>query len=220
MAQWQLLTSAEEVALEAARQIRTAATEAIARNGSFNLVLAGGSTPLETYRLLAEDSADLDPWHLYYGDERCLPIGDPDRNSQMVDDTGLTKRVGAHYPIPAELGPEQGAQRYSELLEGSRPFDMVILGMGEDGHTASLFPDHVWPEGEAAIAVTDSPKPPSERISLSLDALQHCRRMLVMVTGEGKREAVRDWRNGGKLPVALVSDIEQAIVLAPASLVE
>lgn len=219
MADWQLVADPDALALTAVRQIRAAATEAIARRGIFKLVLAGGSSPLQVYRKLAQNGGDLSAWHLFYGDERCLPADHPERNSRMVEQTGLTARVGAHYPIPAELGAEQAADRYAELVRNVAPFDLVLLGMGEDGHTASLFPGQHWPDGDA-IPVHGSPKPPPERVSLTPSALQRCRKMLVLVSGDGKREALNAWREGADLPVARVADLERASILVPAALLE
>jgi 6-phosphogluconolactonase len=209
---WQLLEDAEAVAHGAARLIAEAAAEAIARHGEFRLVLAGGTTPLAAYRELADTRQDWARWRTFYGDERCLPPDDPERNSRMALETGLTNRVGHDHPIPAELGAEQAAAAYAQAIAHVRPFDLVILGMGEDGHTASLFPGHDW-GNDAVLAVHDAPKPPPERVSLGPAVLQDCRQLLVLVTGEGKREAVQAWQNGTDLPVARVSAVPQAVVL-------
>lgn len=219
MAEWLLLDSEKEVAEEAVRRIHAAAADAIAQRGAFHLVLAGGSSPLEAYRMLAQTEHDLALWHLYYGDERCLPIDHPQRNCRMISDTGLPRRVGGHHPIPAELGPESGAAGYLGSIQQAKPFDMVLLGMGEDGHTASLFPGHQWPEQDV-VPVYDSPKPPPQRISLTPRALQDCRQMLVLATGEGKRAALRQWREGVDLPIGRVAGVQQATILVPSSLVQ
>jgi 6-phosphogluconolactonase len=82
---------------------------------------------------------------------------------------------------------------------------MVLLGMGEDGHTASLFPGHVHPAGEPVHAVSDAPKPPSARVSLSREALSDSREVLILITGAGKRAAVQRWRAGEDLPIAHIT---------------
>lgn len=219
MVDWQLMEDANAVAEDACRLILEAAVEARARHGAFHLVLAGGSTPEKTYHLLAASPADLSHWHLYYGDERCLPPEDAERNSRMVELTGLSARVAAHHPMPAELGAEQGALAYQAVIEKALPFDLVLLGMGEDGHTASLFPGHQWDDAPV-IPVHNSPKPPPDRVSLSPQTLAQCRRLLVLVTGEGKRAALAAWRAGTDLPVARLADLPQASVLVPADLLE
>jgi 6-phosphogluconolactonase len=211
-ASWQSEPDAPSVADTACRLIGMAAKAAIAERGRFRLVLAGGSTPLATYARLAGSDQQWKKWTLYYGDERCYPADHPDRNSVMVEATGLPSLVGKHHPIPTELGGKPAAAKYRERIAAAMPFDMVLLGMGADGHTASLFPATKWPD-KSVFAISKSPKPPAERVTLGPSALQNCRAMLVLVTGEEKAEAVQRWRAGEDLPVARVADIPQAQVL-------
>lgn len=220
MTQWVEFHNAQEVAQAASDMIREQARVAIKQRGEFKLVLAGGTTPLSCYRLLAQQDLDWDKWKLFYGDERCLAPDHAQRNHQMVMETGLVNLISQHYIIPAELGPEKGAMTYASMISGQTPFDLVLLGMGEDGHTASLFPGHdLLNESEAlVIGVEGAPKFPPGRISLSLSALQDCRKMLVLVTGESKRGPVQQWRLGEGLPVARVADCEQALVFVEATL--
>jgi 6-phosphogluconolactonase len=207
---------ADAVARRAADRIRDAARAAIGRRGRFRMVLAGGTTPLAAYRLLAQENAQWGAWEVWFGDERCLPPGDPDRNSRAAHEALLGRvpipRERIH-PIPAELGPEAAATAYAAALADALPFDLVLLGMGEDGHTASLFPGHPVPDGALAVAVRDAPKPPPERVSLTPLALGRCREMLVLVTGTGKREALAQWRAGADLPVARAAEAGRAQVL-------
>lgn len=219
MTRWQVEPDAAAVADAACRLIGVAARAAIAERGRFHLVLAGGSTPLETYRRLALSDQKWKRWSLYYGDERCLAQGDPDLNSSLVLASGLAERAGAHHPIETWRGAKAAAADYRERIEAARPFDLVLLGMGEDGHTASLFPGDKWP-ARSVFAVRDAPKAPRERVSLGIEALQDCRSMLVMVTGAGKRDAVQRWRAGEDLPVARVAAGDQALVLVERNLVE
>ena len=212
MALWQTEADAASVADAACHLIGIAAHAAIREHGEFRLVLAGGSTPLAMYRRLALSDQEWARWSLYYGDERCVPPDHPQRNSLQVRQTGLAARVGRHYPIPAERGGEQAATEYRSCIAAAQPFDMVLLGMGEDGHTASLFPDRAWP-AEDAFAVTDAPKPPPERVTLGVAALQNCSTMLVLVTGGNKAAALRRWREGADLPIARVCDVAHARVL-------
>jgi len=219
MTQWHVVDGAGQVAFEASRRIAAAAKIAIAERGRFCLVLAGGSTPLAAYRLLAQSQQDWRAWHLFFGDERCLPADDPQRNSVLVAQTGLSDKVGSVHPIDAELGPERAAEAYRTVVEEALPFDLVLLGMGEDGHTASLFPGHSR-EGGNVLPVSGAPKPPPERVSLSISGLQDCRQMLVMVVGDGKRGALQAWRSGADLPIANVCDCEQCEVLVDSGLME
>ena len=215
MTQWVEFQNAEDIALAAADTIEEHARFAIQQRGAYKLVLAGGSTPVACYELLAKRNLEWDSWKLFYGDERCLPQDDAERNSVIVATTGLTKKIKQHYAIPSELGAEKGAEQYQAVVENQMPFDTVLLGMGEDGHTASLFPGQDWVKADArqsVIAVHNAPKPPPDRISLTLSALQQCRQILVLVSGESKRAAMKRWQQGEDLPVARVADVDHATV--------
>lgn len=108
------------------------------------------------------------------------------------------------FTIPAELGNEQAAVQYRQIVKDVLPFDLVLLGMGEDGHTASLFPGHQHNSDELAHAVYGSPKPPPERVSISAKALGNARQVIFLITGANKQEAVKLWRSGYALPVASI----------------
>lgn len=214
--QWTLLDTAEEVAEAACQRILRAADSAINMRGSFHLVLAGGTTPQRAYELLAQGEADWSHWHLYFGDERCLPRNHPERNSQMAEQA-LTSKVPIPteqiHPIPAELGAELAAEHYAQSIASHLPFDLVLLGMGEDGHTASLFPRQEQTLNTLTVAVHNAPKPPAERVSLNYPALGNCRALLFLITGEEKRDAVAQWRGGTSLPVSLIQPLESGEVL-------
>ncbi len=213
------LDSAAAVAAEAARRILVAAQGAISARGRFQLVLAGGRTPLAAYTLLADRSADWERWHIFLGDERCLPANDHERNSVAVSRVFLDRvpipRANLHL-IEAELGAEAAAAVYEAEIGPLLPFDLVLLGMGEDGHTASLFPGHSIPVGPLVIPVHGAPKPPPERVSLTPRALAATENLLILVTGSGKRAALDAWRRGEDLPVAWVGAMGAATVLADA----
>jgi len=213
---WVRFNSVEEVAQAACQRILKIAHEAIADRGRFRLVLAGGTTPERTYRLLAGAQADWPHWHLYFGDERCLPPTNPERNSRMAEQAWIG-RVDIPppqiHPIPAELGPEQGAANYGRLISSALPFDLVLLGMGEDGHTASLFPGHRHPVNSAVVAVHDAPKPPPERVSLNAATLGNCHHLLYLITGAGKQQAVAAWRRGEPLPISQIQPMGSTEVL-------
>lgn len=205
---WHVFDDAEGVAREAADRILKAAEDAISRCGAFEIVLAGGTTPERTYRLLAEADTDWRAWYIYFGDERCLPADDAERNSLMVAQAWLN-----HVPIPAEnvhvvpaeLGAEEAARRYDAVISDALPFDVVLLGMGEDGHTASLFPGQTHSAMDRVHAVHNAPKPPPDRVSLSAGVLGSAQQVLILVTGAGKQHAVAGWRQGEALPVARIA---------------
>jgi 6-phosphogluconolactonase len=199
-----------EMQQAACRRIIDAARRAIAQRGEFLIVLAGGNTPRGAYRMLRAENADWSHWNVYFGDERCLPPDDVERNSKMatiewLDHVPIPKdRV---YPIPAELGARAAALAYADTLRGVGEFDLVLLGLGEDGHTASLFPNQDWgtaPDAPDVLAVLDAPKPPPQRVSLSAARLSRAREVLFLVAGDSKREAIAHWRAGEQLPAAAI----------------
>lgn len=212
--------SAEQVATVAARRVLAAATRAIAARGRFQLVLAGGRTPLAAYTLLVDQISDWDGWHIFFGDERCLPTEHADRNSLAASAAFLDRvpiPAANRHPIPAELGAEEAAARYERLIQSRLPFDLVLLGLGEDGHTASLFPGHAIPEDPLVIPVHQAPKPPPDRVSLTPRALGSSRAILILATGTGKRDALRRWQQGIDLPVAKITSAGRVEVLMDAA---
>lgn len=216
-----VLADAEEVAQAAAEIIEAKARQAIARRGRFSIVLAGGRTPEATYKKLPADGPQWHAWEVYFGDERCLPRDHPDRNSRMVA-AALTGRVpipsNQVHEIPAEMGADSAALKYAALI-GSVVFDLVVHGVGEDGHTASLFPQCVLDPDAVAVAVRDAPKPPPERVSLGLHALRNTRSALVIATGSRKTRAIEAWLEGHSgLPIERVcQDVNCTLLLDTAA---
>jgi len=213
---WHVLDNPDAVAAQAARRILQAASRAITERGLFRIVLAGGRTPQAAYRLLVDADTDWSRWEFYFGDERCLPVDDAERNSLMAARALLDSVAvpAAHvHPIPAERGAEAAATEYQRVVRAALPFDLVLLGMGEDGHTASLFPGQQHPADQLVHAVHDAPKPPPDRVSLSASALSEAREALILVTGAGKRAAILGWRAGERLPIAAIGGPAQVDVL-------
>jgi len=216
--EWRVFDDADTLVGALADALCAEAKSAIAARGAFHLVLAGGSTPLALYRALADRHAGDAHWHVWYGDERCLPADHPERNSAMIEAAWLAaSRIPPENrrPIPAELGVIEAAARYAGWLEDVADFDVALLGMGEDGHTASLFPGHDWgaaADSPDALAVFDAPKPPPERVSLSAARLGRSRRVWFVVTGSGKREALTRWQSGTVLPVSVVQGEQETVV--------
>jgi len=214
--QWHHFNNAEQVAHSALHRIIIKAQEAISHRGIFKLVLAGGSTPQRIYELLAEQQQEWSKWQLFIGDERCLDNNDPKRNSFMIRQSLLDKinfPEKNFHPINAQLGPEQGAADYAELISSFLPFDLTLLGIGEDGHTASLFPGHQHNETELTHAVYNSPKPPPERVSLSKKVISQSDEVIILVTGNNKKSAVQQWQQGKFIPVAQIQAARAVSVL-------
>jgi 6-phosphogluconolactonase len=182
-----VLESAEDVASAAAADI----AEAL-RDGARSLVLAGGTTPRRCYELLSRMEVDWGRVSILFGDERCVRPDHPDSNYRMAREALLDRVSPATvYRMPAELGPDEAAGLYAHVVAAVAPLDVVVLGVGEDGHTASLFPGHpALNATELAVGIRDSPKPPSQRVTLTLAALQAARRVIILATGAGKADAI------------------------------
>jgi 6-phosphogluconolactonase len=207
---WIPVHDAAALRREAYRRIVDCADRAIGERGEFRIVLSGGSTPRGVYRMMRGAETDWSRWQVYFGDERCLSVDDPERNSRMAGETWLDHIPIASnnvHVIPGELGAHAAAQAYAALLRSAGNFDLVLLGLGEDGHTASLFPGHDYGDAVDApdtLAVLDAPKPPQQRVSLSAARLSRAREILFLVEGENKRDAVTRWRAGENLPAAAI----------------
>ncbi|GAA2811210.1 6-phosphogluconolactonase [Crossiella cryophila] len=220
--------SPDLLAAAVAARLVTALVDAQATTGTASLVLTGGRTGnavLEHVRdLPARDAVDWSRVDLYWGDERFLPAGHPDRNetqarTALLDHIPLDPaRVHAMEPSDGRFGdnPDAAAEAYAEILArnavayGSVPvFDVCLLGVGEEGHTASIFPDSpaVHEASRTVVAVRDCPKPPPTRVSLTLPAIRTAREVWLMTTGESK---------AGPVAQALVEGDEVAIPAAGA----
>jgi 6-phosphogluconolactonase len=208
---WHVFADDASLVADALARVMAASRDAIAQHGAFDIVLAGGNTPRKLYRQLREADTNWNLWHVWFGDERCAPPDDPERNSRMAQDEWL-----AHVPVPAanvhaisaEEGARDAAVLYARELRAIDAFDLVLLGLGEDGHTASLFPGHdrgAHTDSPDAMAVFDAPKPPPERVSLSAQRLSNARHVLFLVEGGGKRDAVAAWKRGDPIPAASIA---------------
>jgi 6-phosphogluconolactonase len=206
MAELSIHPNANALSNAGAKQFATLAESAIALRGVFNVALAGGSTPRQLYRRLVQppylDGLDWLNIHFFFGDERCVPPDHPDSNYGMASETLL-----AHIPlpetnihrIPGELPPTQAAEAYAAELQtafgGLLPeFDLVLLGLGDDGHTASLFPGaRALNETERWVTAVDHTTPPPPllpRITLTLPVLNAARSVLFLVSGAAKAQVL------------------------------
>jgi 6-phosphogluconolactonase len=222
----------DELAARAADLIVRAARVATRARGRATLALAGGSTPKATYGLLAQPArrsrVDWARTFLFFGDERFVQPGDPSSNFSMVQRTLLAPAAvpaGHVFAVPTRLGTAAAAAAAYEtaLAEafgtgdatGPPRFDLILLGLGEDGHTASLFP------GAASLGVTDrwvtatppgALPPPVERVTLTFPVLNAARAVVFLVSGANKAEALRDVLEGRpsreQRPAAAVRPVE------------
>jgi 6-phosphogluconolactonase len=192
-----------DLAHRAARHIADAATSAVSERGRFSLCLSGGDTPADTYSVLASELRDCVPWeavHVFWGDERCIPLDRPDHHFTMAWASLLS-----HVPIPPEnihrphgeaTDPAAASIEYEAVLreyfghpDGFPRFDLVLLGMGEDGHVASLFPgSDGWAERERWVVDHYVVKRGDRvrRLTLTMPVLTAARQVMVLVSGELK----------------------------------
>ena len=208
-----VLATADEVASAAANEI----AEAL-RGGVRTLVLTGGTTPQKCYELLAQMEVEWGRVTVLFGDERCVPPDHPDSNYLMAKKTLLDKVMPATvHRMPAELGPDEGAAEYEKVVAANSPLDFVLLGVGEDGHTASLFPGHqALKAHHLVVGIHDSPKPPPERVTLTLPVLRAARQVLILATGAGKADAVAKAKRG-EVPSGMITGAKWLIDQSAAS---
>lgn len=211
---------AADVAAEAARDAVHTLGAAIDAHGSAVWVLAGGSSPMAAYAILAAQDADAIDWSkvtVLIGDERSVPISDPQSNwgtiaPALLEQPGFDTMVQLR--PDTDVDEDESARRYAAAIAalpktdaGAPRLDLVWLGVGEDGHTLSLFPGHpdFRPVDELVIPVHDSPKPPPTRITLTLKALDGAQHVIVFATGAGKKDALAEALAEGVLPIAVVA---------------
>jgi len=182
--------------------ILKAQKDSIEKKGRFTVALSGGSLPKQLKTLIGHPSAKWDKWQVFYADERVVPLDDPDSNHGLC-----SKELFDHVPIPpanihtldttflddleelSEAYEKQLIHEFAQKDSARFPiFDLILLGVGPDGHTCSLFPGHeLLKESDRWVAyLEDSPKPPPKRITLTLPVLNHAARIAFVATGEGK----------------------------------
>jgi len=197
-------------ASEAAADFLASKIEAsIQQKGECHVVLPGGNTPAQCLSYLADKDLPWNRVHWYLGDERCYPLNHQDRNDVMLQNN-LWSHISTSniHRIPAEFGAEQAAKVYREIVNSIEYFDIVFLGMGEDGHTASLFPNNeALQDTRSVIPVYDAPKAPTDRVSLSVNTLKKARCRMVLTGGVGKAEIIARIKEGDPLPVNRIGDI-------------
>jgi 6-phosphogluconolactonase len=211
----------EELARAAAALVAEKARDAVVARGRCCIALAGGSTPRRTYELLAlpPHRARI-PWerlHVFWGDERCVPPTDPRSNARMAREALLD-----HVPLPAAQlhpidcagSPDAAALEYDTLLgnffaDQEASFDLVLLGLGADGHTASLFPGSaVVEERERRAAAVYAEQDALWRVTLTLPLLNRARTIMFLVSGAGKAPMVREVIEGtAEVPARLVRPV-------------
>jgi len=202
-----ILTTPQELSEVAAEEVVRAAKEALAERGRFTIALSGGSTPKNLFNLLATNARNVLPWDctfFFWGDERHVPPTDPDSNYRMAEETMLSKipvNVGNVFRVPAENPDasavaeayEQTLRKFFQLEPGQVPvFDLILLGMGLDGHTASLFPNTAGLQEKARLVIANwVDKLKASRITLTVPVLNAARCVAFMVSGIDKAAVLR-----------------------------
>jgi len=201
----EIVASPEALAARAVDLTVAAANEAIAARGRFTIALTGGSTPERAYTALAEANVDWSKTYIFTEDDRDVPIDDPRSNFGLARRT-LIDRIdipaGNVFPMVTTPGnPAAAADAYIDILrrqfpgESTPSFDMIHLGMGDDGHTASLFPGHPSVDVVDRWVVSGPPgtlPPPIDRVTFTLPLLNAARQVLFLVTGEKKAQTVHE----------------------------
>jgi len=224
-----VLDTPDQVARVAAERFVNLASQSIADHSWFNVALSGGSTPKAVYELLAgspyRDQIDWYRTHIFFGDERCVPWDDPDSNYRMAREALLSRvLVPAEnvYPMKGDGDPDTNAQAYEQtlrtffhVLEWPR-FDLTFLGLGEDGHTASLFPETAALREERAWVVANwVEKLKSHRITLTAPAINYSQQILFLVTGEKKAmplaKIIYGPRDPERLPAQLIQPMDGSL---------
>jgi 6-phosphogluconolactonase len=222
-----ILPDGAAIARRAAQEFVRAAAEAVGQRGVFNVALAGGSTPKALYGLLATDAAlrghvPWDKMHLFFGDERHVGPDQPDSNFRMVTEALLSKaplqaaqvsRIKGEYSDAeqAALEYEKVLREYFKLKDGEYPkFDLVLVGMGNEGHTLSLFPGTKALHADGRVVVRNwVGKLYTERITLTAPAANNAARILFMVAGADKSMALKAVLEGPYEPEQLPAQLLQ-----------
>ena len=201
----QKFKDSDELSQSATKKFIELANQAIIERGRFLVSLSGGSTPMKLYEKLANETLDWSRVHFFWGDERCVPVDDPGNTYGSMRGI-LFNKIGTTniHRAESELEPAQAAQAYAHTLSGFADapfdfprFDLVLLGMGDDGHTASLFPGSPVDIETSTIAVTAQYQDrPANRVSLTPKVFNHAREVWFLVTGAGKAETLRNVIHG------------------------
>jgi len=202
-----VLDSAEEVYSKVADDLTNFVNQLISENGTCHLVLSGGKSITEIISLIDVAQINWGVVTISLADERCVPLGNMERNDLAIQ-RALISRITTSGPkflnIPAELGPIEAANEFEAVLSRQSPVDIALLGVGEDGHVASLFTTlNFNTNTRRVVPVFDSPKAPQHRVSLSFNELCNVPRRIIPLTGHNKRALFVQLCKGIPLPVVL-----------------
>ena len=179
----------------------------ISKNQTSNVILAAGNSISKTLSLLSNIDTDWSKVNWYLADERCVDAESELRNDKQIADI-LRNSLGAHYghifSSSSYLSPKEAADEYASRIERINMFDFCLLGMGNDGHIASLLPNHqALDSNRVCCEITDSPNPPAQRVTLTLKVFAQVENRILITTGSNKSDAVADFTINPKSPVRL-----------------
>jgi len=207
---WNKFCTTHETLIAAADYVCEVSDAAIAKKGVFHFVATGGRSAAQLYEILGVMPNKWSNWHIWWGDERCVPRDHPDRNSLILRKflpVGKEIPESQVHEIRAELGPYDAAIDYITSLRAVNRFDFVLLSLGEDGHVASLFSKYeteIINSMHSAIPVIAPLKLPPARVSLSPARLSNSDHVLCLALGASKREALMKWSRDEDVPVSMI----------------
>ena len=196
-----------EAFLAAATAVTELVRLGISKNQTSNVIMAAGNSISKTLSLLSKIDTDWSNVNWYLADERCVDAESELRNDKQIADI-LRNSLGAHYghifSPSSYLSPKEAADEYASRIERINMFDFCLLGMGNDGHIASLFPNHqALNSNEVCCEILDSPNPPAQRITLTLRMFAQVKNRILVTAGHSKSNAVADYTTNPKSPVRL-----------------
>lgn len=184
--------------------------DAITKNGVFHIVLCGGTTPIPVYEKLSQIETNWSNWNFWLGDER-MPPTNVEHNCDLIMKTWLNKiqikSTNVHF-IPLNMEMRNAVNYYNEEIKNIDEFDLTILGIGEDGHSASLFPGNnigQFENSEDVLMVINSPKEPKDRITLSANRLSRSKNIIYIAQGESKKKIIDLIMKGEPFPCNIIN---------------
>jgi len=205
---WLIFDDEMSLSKALAQEVLNIAKKSIFEKDCFSIVLTGGQSVLNLYKILSKSDSNWEKWHIYIGDERCVPMRHKDRNDQVINeiwlDNSTISKNNIHF-IQAELGLIEAQKEYEKVLKKIDKFDVVLLSVGEDGHVASLFPNHSYPDNKMVVIESNSPKSPKQRLSMSYKQLNKSNYIFKLLIGKSKQQAVHLLQKNTNLPMTKVT---------------
>ena len=205
---WLIFDDEMSLSKALAQEVLNIAKKSIFEKDCFSIVLTGGQSVLNLYKILSKSDSNWEKWYIYIGDERCVPMRHKDRNDQVINeiwlDNSTISKNNIHF-IQAELGLIEAQKEYEKVLKKIDKFDVVLLSVGEDGHVASLFPNHSYPDNKMVVIESNSPKSPKQRLSMSYKQLNKSNYIFKLLIGKSKQQAVHLLQKNTNLPMTKVT---------------